>query len=67
MESFHANEYKEFTKLKGDEKTPYATITHFEADETYQTSDKSSEEVLNEVESHMLSKNMFSAVKKWYI
>ena len=62
-EAIHANEYKEFTKLKGDEKTPYATITHFEADETYQTSDKSSEEVLNEVESHMLSKNMFSAVK----
>ena len=40
-------------------KTPYATITHFEADETYQTSDKSSEEVLNEVESHMLSKTCF--------
>ena len=34
--------------------TPYA-ITRFEADQTYQTSNKDSETVLNEVKEHMLS------------
>lgn len=43
--------------------TPYATITRFEADQTYQTSNKDSETVLNEVKEHMLSDNLFSAVK----
>ncbi|PTE39358.1 acetolactate decarboxylase, partial [Staphylococcus equorum] len=60
---FHANEHKEFKKLNGDEMTPYATITRFEADQTYQTSNKNSEKVLNEVKEHMLSDNLFSAVK----
>jgi alpha-acetolactate decarboxylase len=32
-EAFHANEHKEFKKLNGDEMTPYATITRFEADQ----------------------------------
>lgn len=62
-EAFHANEHKEFKKLNGDEMTPYATITRFEADQTYQTSNKDSETVLNEVKEHMLSDNLFSAVK----
>ena len=52
-----------FKKLNGDEMTPYATITRFEADQTYQTSNKDSETVLNEVKEHMLSDNLFSAVK----
>ena len=34
-----------------------------EADQTYQTSNKNSEKVLNEVKEHMLSDNLFSAVK----
>ena len=34
-----------------------------EADQTYQTSNKDSETVLNEVKEHMLSDNLFSAVK----
>ena len=46
---------REFKKLNGDEMTPYATITRFEADQTYQTSNKDSETVLNEVKEHMLS------------
>ena len=54
---------KEFVKLKGDELTPFATITKFEADESYETSNKDSETVLNEVKEHMLSDNLFSAVK----
>lgn len=62
-EAFHANEHKEFKKLNGDEMTPYATITRFEADKSYQTADKDSEKVLNEVKEHMLSDNIFSAVK----
>ena len=44
-----------------DEMTPYATITRFEADQTYQTSNKDSNSV--EVKEHMLSDNLFSAVK----
>ena len=35
--AYHANEYKEFVELKGDELTPYATVTKFTADTTYQT------------------------------
>ena len=62
-EAYHANEKKEFVKLKGDELTPFATITKFEADESYETSNKDSETVLNEVKEHMLSDNLFSAVK----
>ncbi|AKS67861.1 alpha-acetolactate decarboxylase [Staphylococcus schleiferi] len=62
-EAYHANEHKEFVKLKGDEMTPYATITRFSADETYQTENKSSEDVLEEVKAHMLSANMFSSVR----
>jgi alpha-acetolactate decarboxylase len=38
--------------FNGDEMTPYATITRFEADQTYQTSNKNSEKVLNEVFRH---------------
>ena len=41
--------------------TPYATITRFEADQTYQTSNKDSETVLNEVKEHILCDNLFSA------
>lgn len=62
-EAFHANEHKEFKKLNGDEKTPFATITHFEADKTYRTVNKPSNEILNEVKDAMLSDNLFSAVK----
>ena len=35
--AYHANEHKEFVELKGDELTPYATVTKFKADTTYQT------------------------------
>ena len=61
--AYHANEHKEFVELKGDELTPYATVTKFKADTTYQTKDKSSEDVFDEVKENMLSENLFSAVK----
>ena len=43
--------------------TPYATATKFTADTTYQTKDKSSEDVFEEIKKNMLSENLFSAVK----
>ena len=47
--AYHANEHKEFVELKGDELTPYATVTKFTADTTYQTKDKNSEAVFDEI------------------
>ena len=47
--AYHANEHKDFIELKGDELTPYATVTKFKADTTYQTKDKSSEDVLTKL------------------
>lgn len=38
--AYHANEHKEFVELKGDELTPYATVTKFVADTSYETKDK---------------------------
>ena len=38
-------------------------MTKFKADTTYQTKDKSSEDVFDEVKENMLSENLFSAVK----
>lgn len=40
---------KEFVELKGDELTPYATVTKFVADTSYETKDKSSEAVLQKL------------------
>lgn len=50
-------------ELKGDELTPYATVTKFVADTSYETKDKSSEAVFAEIKEKMLSENLFSAVK----
>ena len=50
-------------ELKGDELTPYATVTKFVADTSYETKDKSSEAVFAEIKEMMLSENLFSAVK----
>ncbi|CAA3881018.1 alpha-acetolactate decarboxylase [Staphylococcus aureus] len=61
--AYHANEHKEFVELKGDELTPYATVTKFVADTSYETKDKSSEAVFAEIKEKMLSENLFSAVK----
>ncbi|CDR25740.1 acetolactate decarboxylase [Staphylococcus schweitzeri] len=61
--AYHANEHKEFVELKGDELTPYATVTKFVADTSYETKNKSSEAVFEEIEEKMLSENLFSAVK----
>lgn len=61
--AYHANEHKEFRELKGEELSPYATVAKFTADTSFNTSNKSSEEVFKEVEEKMLSKNLFSAVK----
>ncbi|HCI3586173.1 TPA: acetolactate decarboxylase [Staphylococcus aureus] len=61
--AYHANEHKEFVELKGDELTPYATVTKFVADTSYETKDKSSEAVFAEIKEMMLSENLFSAVK----
>ena len=36
-------------ELKGDELTPYATVTKFVADTSYETKDKSSEAVFAEI------------------
>ncbi|MBK3720511.1 Alpha-acetolactate decarboxylase [Staphylococcus arlettae] len=55
---YHANEHKDFIELKNDELTPYTTVTKFKADATYQTKDKSFEDVFDE-----LKENIFSAVK----
>lgn len=61
--AYHANEHKEFRELKGEELSPYATVAKFTADTSYNTANKSSKEVFEEVEEKMLSKNLFSAVK----
>lgn len=61
--AYHANEHKEFVELKGDELTPYATVTKFVADTSYETKNKSSEAVFEEIKEKMLSENLFSAVK----
>ncbi|HFN9470145.1 TPA: acetolactate decarboxylase [Staphylococcus aureus] len=61
--AYHANEHKGFVELKGDELTPYATVTKFVADTSYETKDKSSEAVFAEIKEKMLSENLFSAVK----
>ncbi|KIJ86548.1 MULTISPECIES: acetolactate decarboxylase [Staphylococcus] len=61
--AYHANEHKEFVELKGDELSPYATVSRFTPDKTYSTSNKSSTEVYDEVKEKMLSENLFSAVK----
>lgn len=61
--AYHANEHKEFVELKGDELSPYATVSRFTPDKTYSTSNKSLAEVYDEVKEKMLSKNLFSAVK----
>lgn len=61
--AYHANEHKDFIELKDDELTPYATVKKFKADTTYQTKDKSSEDVFDEVKENILSENLFSAVK----
>lgn len=61
--AYHANEHKEFVELKGDELSPYATVSRFTPDKTYSTSNKSSTEVYDEVKRKMLSENLFSAVK----
>lgn len=47
--AYHANEHKEFVELKGDELSPYATVSRFTPDKTYSTSNKSSTEVYDEV------------------
>ena len=54
---------KEFVELKGDELTPYATVTKFVADTSYETKDKSSGSSFAEIKEKMLSENLFSAVK----
>ncbi|CDR27497.1 acetolactate decarboxylase [Staphylococcus schweitzeri] len=61
--AYHANEHKEFVELKGNELTPYATVTKFVADTSYETKNKSSEAVFEEIKEKMLSENLFSAVK----
>lgn len=61
--AYHANEHKDFIELKDDELTPYTTVTKFKADTTYQTKDKSSEDVFDEVKENILNENLFSGVK----
>ncbi|MBO1198213.1 acetolactate decarboxylase [Staphylococcus simiae] len=61
--AYHANEYKEFVELTGDEKTPYATITNFRADKQFDVQNQTQEQVFNDIKSQMLSENLFSAVK----
>lgn len=62
-QAYHANEHKEFIELKGNELTPYATVTKFTADTTYFTKNKHSRAIFEEIKEKMLSENLFSAVK----
>lgn len=61
--AYHADEHKNFVELKGDEMTPYSTITTFKADTTFSASQQSKEEVFAAIKEKMLSENLFSAVK----
>ncbi|PCF87886.1 acetolactate decarboxylase [Staphylococcus intermedius] len=62
-QAFHANAQNEFTQLTGEELTPFATITHFQAHHTFHATHQSAQHVLDTVRSHMCSQNAFSAVK----
>lgn len=61
--AYHADEYKNFVELTGDELTPYSTITNFKADTTFEVEQISSEQAYTMIKDKMLSKNLFSAVK----
>nr|WP_095344504.1 aldehyde dehydrogenase family protein [Staphylococcus aureus] len=61
--AYHANEHKEFVELKGDELTPYATVTKFVADTSYETKDKSSEEIFGPVMSVITYNDLDEAIQ----
>ncbi|WP_436854449.1 acetolactate decarboxylase [Staphylococcus caeli] len=62
--AYHANEYGQFKKLSGNELTPFATITPFKADDQFDVRHiTDSEALLNKVQQHALSDNIFIAVK----
>lgn len=61
--AFHMNGDKRFIELNGDEMTPFGMVTQFSSDNSFKVEIKTSEAVLKEVKSHMVSKNLFSAVK----
>lgn len=54
----------EILKVNGAEKTPYAAVTHFEAEDSLEIENNDPEENLKEtLKSHFSSKNTFQAVK----
>ncbi|MDT3960762.1 acetolactate decarboxylase [Staphylococcus kloosii] len=62
--AFHANEHNEFRELKGNEMTPFATVTPFDADLQFDVHVISDQEaVLNEILHQVNSENIFIAVK----
>lgn len=61
--AYHANEYRQFKELTGDEQTPYAIITNFKADSQFDIHNQSQKLVFDDIKKHMLSENLFSAVK----
>jgi len=62
--AYHANEHGEFKILSGNELTPFATVTPFKADDHFDVRHiTDSEALLNKVQQHALSDNIFIAVK----
>jgi acetolactate decarboxylase len=62
--AYHANEHNEFRELNGNEMTPFATVTPFNADLQFDVHVISDQEaVLNEILHQVNSENIFIAVK----
>lgn len=62
--AYHANEYGEFKRLEGSELTPYAAVTPFKVDKSFEVRNITDDEaILNEVVDRAKTQNAFIAVK----